>query len=386
MKDDRLVLGPLTPQEKQEFDQRVEEAKRNLRAWVPGPAESPVAPSRHLMAALADSERFTKYTCLAVHPGGNIVAASGYDGAVRIWTLDDRLGGGPEPVQPSRRLEGCTGRTTGLSFTPDGTELVAGSAGWIGYSPIFRWNVSDWRPINTPEIKLGHSVLGLSVRPSSTDKSGVQLVTVSGDWGGMGNMAQVWDLKTGSRGKLLKRHSSHFASVAIRADGRVAALGSGGWGSDYAVRLWDPNSGKVLHELPTNADPNEMHTATVSALAFSPTHQSSGEVQGGRRLASASYDGTIRIWQVSDGKQLGLLRGHGWLSSVDWNAKGDMLAAGSYDRTVQVWKIGTPRPILVLQGHTERVTAVVWCPPPRQNWLMSAGWDGKVHVWSIITR
>src|SRR5262249_59949319 len=58
-----------------------------------------------------------------------------------------------------------------------------------------------------------------------------------------------------------------------------------GGGFDNLVRLWDAATGKPLGVL-------EGHTGAVRRLAYSPD---------GQTLASASFDGTVRLWDVSAG-------------------------------------------------------------------------------------
>jgi WD40 repeat protein len=62
---------------------------------------------------------------------------------------------------------------------------------------------------------------------------------------------------------------------------RTASLVSGGWHPDKIVRVWDAESGKELRQY-------EGHTGHVSGVAFFPD---------GKRIASASADGTARIWR-----------------------------------------------------------------------------------------
>lgn len=119
---------------------------------------------------------------------------------------------------------------------------------------------------------------------------------------------------------LLRREMlQHRALLALKnlAD---AYLASASW--DNTVRLWDVASGQVRHLL-------EGHTGIAQGVSFSPD---------GRTLASSSYDGTVRLWDVASGQAGRVLKGHAnWVHFVTFSPDGSLLASCGGDETIRLW-------------------------------------------------
>ncbi|MFE0256064.1 AAA family ATPase [Streptomyces sp. NPDC059010] len=168
-------------------------------------------------------------------------------------------------------------------------------------------------------------------------------------------------------------HTGAVYLTTFSPNGRLLATAS----YDRTVRLWDVSDRSRPKPL---GRPLTGHTSWVSSAVFSPD---------GRTLASAGDDGTIRLWDVSDPAHpspLGApLTGHeGTIYLVAFSPDGRTLASAGDDSTVRLWNVrdpARPKSLGALTGHTAAVRSVAFSPDGRT--LAAGGDDDTIRLWNM---
>ncbi len=156
-------------------------------------------------------------------------------------------------------------------------------------------------------------------------------------------------------------HDFLLTSAEFSPDGAHVVTAS----FDTSVRMWNVETGD-LERLFTG------HTVQVNSARFSPD---------GQRVISACWDGTARIWDAGSGKQLFVLRDH--RSVVDhaaFNPDGGLALTTSRDGQARIWDARTGM-LKVRLPHTGWVPFAAFSPDGRR--VVTASHDGTAGVWNV---
>ncbi len=162
----------------------------------------------------------------------------------------------------------------------------------------------------------------------------------------------------------LTGHAEFVISAAFSPDGRRIVTAS--W--DNTARVWDAETGRAIVTLTG-------HTRSLNSAAFSPD---------GRRIVTTSEDRTARLWDTETGRAIAIFTGHtDWVLSAAFSPDGRRIATGSLDNTARLWDAETGRVIAILIGHTNSVRSAAFSPDARR--IVTASNDGTARVWDTET-
>jgi guanine nucleotide-binding protein subunit beta-2-like 1 protein len=163
----------------------------------------------------------------------------------------------------------------------------------------------------------------------------------------------------------LEGHSSFVQDAALTNNGEYALSAS--W--DRSVRLWNLKSGACFGKFLG-------HTKDVLSVAFSPDN---------RHVLSGSRDNKLKIWNVKGDCVFTLDKDahNDWVSCVRFSPvpQAPLIVSGSWDNTVKVWSLTEFRCLYTLRGHTGYVSSVAVSPDG--SLCASAGKDGMAKLWDL---
>ena len=168
----------------------------------------------------------------------------------------------------------------------------------------------------------------------------------------------------------LTGHSQDVRSVAVSPDGLAIASGS----FDGTIKIWNLETGTLIRTLTGHSDAGEI----VSSVAIAPN---------GTLLVSSSngFGGTIKIWNLATGELLSTIPGTSLgISSIAISPDSKLLASGSEDGNIYLWNLESGEAMGKFSGHLGTVFSVVFSPDGQT--LASASQDGSIKLWAVANK
>eukprot|EP01125_Pyxidicula_operculata_P001208 TRINITY_DN11146_c0_g1_i1.p1 TRINITY_DN11146_c0_g1~~TRINITY_DN11146_c0_g1_i1.p1 ORF type:complete len:316 (-),score=75.28 TRINITY_DN11146_c0_g1_i1:37-984(-) len=172
---------------------------------------------------------------------------------------------------------------------------------------------------------------------------------------------------------LLKGHKGWVTSIATTSTRNDMILSSS---RDKTVIMWHLQHG--------DADPLEYGRAHRALRGHSHYVEDVVISKDGHYALSASWDGTLRLWDLNYGTSTRRFVGHTKdITSVAFSADNRQIVSGSRDKTIRLWNTLGEMKYTIDDAHADWVSCVQFSPNANNPIIVSAGWDKYVKVWTI---
>uniref|UniRef100_A0A0K8SSX6 BRWD/PHIP N-terminal domain-containing protein n=2 Tax=Lygus hesperus TaxID=30085 RepID=A0A0K8SSX6_LYGHE len=313
--------------------------------------------------------------CLLFDKTGRYIVTGADDLLVKVWSaVDGRL---------LNSFRGTSAEITDIDISPDNTLLAAGSLD----KSIRVWNLQSGYPVATLSSHTG-AITGVNFWPNSVDGCSYMVSTSSDGSVAFWSYAtvdgqRVFESKPIQYHEKLRPGQSQMLCARFSPGGMFLATGS----ADHHVRVY-----KMDREVPYRILEIEKHSDRVDSIQWA---------NRGLKFVSGSKDGTAVLWQYQSQRwtirhllmstTLDGTKGENEdnktklkVTMVCWSADDSYLITSVNDNTIKIWNPINGRLLNILKIHKDEVY-VLENHPDNPRVMLSAGHDGAVHLWDIVT-
>jgi WD40 repeat protein len=182
---------------------------------------------------------------------------------------------------------------------------------------------------------------------------------------------RVWPLVKAAKRSTKPKHEHPLCAALYNKNFHQIVSGD----ESAQVCVWDVERGEMVFHF------TELHQAKMMSMAFD---------EAGRRLITGANDGTVRVWNFSNGQCLQQLKNDSQLevSCITFivESQNKFIVAGGWNRKVLVWRdeasssSAAVEPDRMMVGHDEDILSIAYSPP---NLLATSGYDGRLLIWNM---
>lgn len=271
--------------------------------------------------------------CIAFSPerGNKYIAAAFSDGRVRLWEAATRR-------ELTVKLP-SQWPLSDLAWSPDGGTVFAG-----GFEQhVLAFSIKSSRAGKLPKFPV--PVVSIAMHPSQPE----MLASLAN--------GELWwqNLQTDERSSVATGHTGNVKVVRYHPDGRSFITG----GADQQLVWHDTKTRTVTKTVAA-------HQHEISCIAFSPDQT---------RIASGSWDNTVKVWQADSGNAITTLTHPAGISGVDW--LGLDVASSCWDGRLRIWTVSTSTITRERACHSDSLAFSVW---PGRELIAEVDSAGTLHL------